>query len=106
MSEFPQPRYPTVRECLAAVSAEFGISVLDLVSERKNIRLARPRQIAYWLARMTTPKSFPEIARQIGRRDHTTVMHGIRIVEERRQNEPDFRQLTDRLLSALQTPAA
>lgn len=106
MSEFPLPRYPTIRDCLAAVSNEFGIGVLDLVSERRMISLARPRQVAYWLARMATPKSLPEIGRQIGRRDHATIIHGIRVVEKLRETEPEFRQVTDRLLGQLRQAVA
>jgi chromosomal replication initiator protein len=44
--------------------------------------IARPRQIAMYLAKQLTPRSLPEIGRRFGGRDHTTIMHGVRKIEE------------------------
>ena len=63
---------------LKAVSQEFGIPVNDLVSHRRNKRLTIPRHIAMYFAKEFTHRSFPEIGRKFGGRDHTTILHGVR----------------------------
>jgi len=56
----------------------------DMVSARRARAVARPRQVAMYLAKQLTPRSLPEIGRKFGGRDHTTVMHAIRRIEELR----------------------
>lgn len=73
--------YPSVAAIQAAVIAAFGVSQLDLMSRRAGRLIARPRQVGYWLARHCTPMSLPEIGRAFGRRDHTTILHGIAVVD-------------------------
>ncbi len=63
------------------VVAHFGIRDIEMVSRRRARRVARPRQIAMTLAYELTPHSLPEIGRQFGDRDHTTVMHAIKTIE-------------------------
>lgn len=65
-----------VSRILGVVSEVTGITVGDLVSERRARHIARPRQVVMWLARKHTKTSLPKIGREIGFRDHTTVMHG------------------------------
>ena len=64
----------TIAEIKATVADHFGITVLDLESQRRTLDVVRPRQIVVYLARRLTPKSLPEIARRLGNRDHTTAL--------------------------------
>ena len=59
------------------VADEFAITILDLESDRRARKIARPRQVAMWLARELTTLSLPAIGLHFGNRDHTTVMHAI-----------------------------
>jgi chromosomal replication initiator protein len=63
-----------------AVASHYGIPVQEMWSERKARSVARPRQIAMYLARELTGYSLPRIGRCFGYRDHTTVMHACRVV--------------------------
>ena len=71
----------TIEAILDAVCKEYELRREALVGARRLRRLARPRQIAYYLARHLTTQSFPTIAKCIGGRDHTTVIHGVRVIE-------------------------
>ena len=64
------------------VAAHFNIRVADMFSARRARQIARPRQIAMFLAKNLTSLSYPEIGRQFGNRDHTTIMHAVRKIEE------------------------
>lgn len=64
-----------------AASRHSGYSVADLISHRHRAPLARMRHIVMYLSYHTTSMSMPEIARQLGDRDHTTILHGIRKME-------------------------
>ena len=63
------------------VSAHYGVRVAEMFSARRARNIARPRQVAMYLAKMLTSLSYPEIGRQFGGRDHTTVMHAVRSIE-------------------------
>jgi chromosomal replication initiation ATPase DnaA len=89
---------PTMRHCLEAASAEFGISIIDIKSSRKTRPIARARQTAFWLARKVTASSLPEIG-DFFERNHGTVHHGIEAAEARRAVDFDYKEQTDRLLS-------
>lgn len=76
------PRRPVrLRAILTAVCRHFAIDPLDLLSQRRTAKIVYPRQIAFYLARILTTKSFPEIGRQYGGKDHTSVMHACRKIE-------------------------
>ena len=60
----------------------FGLKQADLLSERRTRTIARPRQIAMYLCKQNTTRSYPDIGRRFGGRDHTTVLHGVRRIEE------------------------
>ena len=63
------------------VCEEFGVTLMELLSARRAKHLARPRQIGMWLAKHTTLYSFPAIGMYFGKRDHTTVMHAIKVID-------------------------
>ena len=64
------------------VAKHYNVSRQELVSNRRTRVIVKPRQIAMYLAKMLTPRSFPEIGRRFGGRDHTTVLHAVRKIEE------------------------
>ena len=72
----------TVDEIQKTVADHFSLKQADLLSERRTRAVARPRQIAMWLCKQHTTRSYPDIGRRFGGRDHTTVLHGVRKIEE------------------------
>ena len=72
----------TVDEIQKTVAEHFTLKQADLLSERRTRSVARPRQIAMWLCKQHTTRSYPDIGRRFGGRDHTTVLHGVRKIEE------------------------
>ncbi|HWD60209.1 MAG TPA: chromosomal replication initiator protein DnaA [Stellaceae bacterium] len=75
-------RRVTIDEIQKKVAEHFNIKMADMTSSRRARIVARPRQVAMYLAKQLTPRSLPEIGRKFGGRDHTTVMHGVRKIEE------------------------
>lgn len=73
---------PRIVEIQQAVAEHFGMRLAEMVSHRRSRSVARPRQIAMYLARELTPLSLPVIGRHFGNRDHTTVLHAIRHVPQ------------------------
>src|SRR4030095_14301592 len=71
-------RKVTVDMIQKTVSEHYGLKQADLISERRARAVARPRQVAMWLAKQITPRSLPDIGRRFGGRDHTTVIHAVK----------------------------
>lgn len=80
---------PTLPEILSAVSDVFGVTVDALMSDRRDRGIARPRQVVAYLAKMLTPHSTIAVGNALGR-DHTTVMHAVRVVEGLRTGDRAF----------------
>lgn len=80
----------TIDEIQRKVADYYGLKLTELLSERRSREVARPRQIAMYLAKKLTPRSLPEIGRRFGNRDHTTVMHAVKKVEELRGKDPEI----------------
>ena len=80
----------TIDEIQKLVSAHFELKPLDLISARRARAVARPRQIAMYLAKRLTTRSLPEIGRKFGGRDHSTVIHAVRKIEELRDQDRDI----------------
>lgn len=72
----------TIESIQKAVAQFYNISVDDIISERRMRMIARPRQIAMYLSKCLTTRSLTEIARRFNRKDHTTVMHGVKTIED------------------------
>ncbi|WP_375380959.1 chromosomal replication initiator protein DnaA [uncultured Sphingomonas sp.] len=83
-------RRVTIDDIQKLVSRHFELKPLDLVSERRARAIARPRQIAMYLAKRLTTRSLPEIGRKFGGRDHSTVIHAVRRIEELRGTDRDI----------------
>ena len=71
------------------VARHYNVSRQELVSNRRTRVIVKPRQIAMYLSKTLTPRSFPEIGRRFGGRDHTTVLHAVRTVGDDCKNEPE-----------------
>jgi chromosomal replication initiator protein len=80
----------TIDEIQRAVSTHFDLKPVDLVSARRAVVVARPRQIAMYLAKRLTTRSLPEIGRKFGGRDHSTVIHAVRRIEELRGSDHEI----------------
>ncbi len=80
----------TIDEIQRAVSTHFDVKQLDLISARRAVAIARPRQIAMYLAKRLTTRSLPEIGRKFGNRDHSTVIHAVRRIEELRGRDNEI----------------
>ena len=72
----------TIEEIQRKVAEHYNIRLSDMIGPKRVRNIARPRQIAMYLAKQLTPRSLPEIGRRFGGRDHTTIMHGVRKIEE------------------------
>lgn len=80
-------RRVTIDEIQKLVSTHFDLKPVDLVSARRARAVARPRQIAMYLSKRLTTRSLPEIGRKFGGRDHSTVIHAVRRIEELRDTD-------------------
>ncbi|HPF45515.1 MAG: chromosomal replication initiator protein DnaA [Alphaproteobacteria bacterium] len=80
-------RRVTVDEIQRQVADYFNIKLADLLSARRARQVARPRQVAMYLCKHLTSKSLPSIGRKFGGRDHTTVMHAVKRIDELRQTD-------------------
>lgn len=91
----------TVDDIQKACAAHYRIDPSEMRSKRRARAVARPRQVAMYLAKKMTPRSLPEIGRIFGGRDHSTVIHAVRTIEELRQNnaemDADIRKLQRQL---------
>ena len=74
-------RQVSIDEIQKRVAAHYDVRVAEMFSARRARNIARPRQVAMYLAKTLTSFSYPEIGRQFGGRDHTTVMHAVRTIE-------------------------
>jgi len=70
------------------VAEHYNIRLSEMTSDRRARAVARPRQVAMYLAKQLTTRSLPEIGRKFGGRDHTTVIHAIRKIEELKLTDP------------------
>ena len=85
------PKRLTVEHVLKTVADHFKLKVTDLKSKRRQRAFAHPRQIAMYLARKMTGASFPEIGEKFGGKDHTTVMHNVKKIEESLSKDLDLK---------------
>ena len=91
----------TVDEIQKAAADHYGMKQADLISERRTRAVARPRQAAMWLAKQLTTRSLPDIGRRFGGRDHTTVIHAVRRIDELRAADPQLARDLDVLTRKL-----
>jgi chromosomal replication initiator protein len=94
-------RKVTVDQIQKLVSEHYNLKQADLISERRARAVARPRQVAMWLAKQVTVRSLPDIGRRFGGRDHTTVLHAVRRIEQLKAEDPQIARDVDVLLRKL-----
>ena len=95
-------RRVTIEEIQKRVAAHFNIRTSDMHSARRARSVARPRQVAMYLAKQLTSRSLPELGRKFGGRDHTTVMHAVKRIEELRQTDATLAEDIDLLRRMLE----
>ena len=87
-----EARRVRIEDILRIVSRHYKVPRNDLLSSRRSRDVVRPRQIAMYLAKSLTSRSLPEIGRRFGGRDHTTVLHSVRKVEQMMKDDGDLCQ--------------
>ena len=92
----------TIDEIQRKVAEHFNIRLGEMTSDRRARAVARPRQVAMYLAKQLTTRSLPEIGRKFGGRDHTTVMHAVRKIEELKGTDPALAEDVELLRRMLQ----
>jgi len=96
-------RRVTIEEIQKRVAEHYNIRLADMHSARRARAVARPRQVAMYLAKQLTSRSLPEIGRKFGGRDHTTVMHAVKKIDELRQADAGFSEDVDLLRRMLES---
>ena len=95
-------RRVTIDEIQRRVAEYFNVKMGDMLSARRARSVARPRQIAMYLSKQLTTRSLPEIGRKFGGRDHTTVIHAVRKIEQLREEDPALDEDVDLLRRMLE----
>ena len=95
------PAVPSVRDVQVAVCWYFGFRLTDFLSHRRTGKLIYPRQISMWLAKTLTMKTLPQLGRAFGGRDHTTILHAVRKIENLRQTDEHTRVLLAHLMGVI-----
>jgi chromosomal replication initiator protein len=96
-------RRVTIEEIQRKVAEHYNIRLTDMSSARRARAVARPRQVAMYLAKQLTSRSLPEIGRRFGNRDHTTVMHAVSRISELMQADAAFAEDVELLRRMLET---
>lgn len=91
------PGRVSIRDVQEVVCAKYGLGLKAMIARANCRSVARPRQIAMHLSREWTGKSLPEIGRQFGNRDHTTVLFGDRMTKARMVQSPELAQTVSEL---------
>jgi chromosomal replication initiator protein len=87
-----EPKRIRIEEIQRIVARHYNVSKQDLLSNRRTRIIVKPRQVAMYLAKTMTPRSLPEIGRRFGGRDHTTVLHAVRKIEDLTSNDVKLAQ--------------
>ena len=98
---FSQIRIITVDKIQNIVSNYFNIALSDMLSQRRSRPLARPRQIAMYLAKKMTTRSLPEIGRRFANRDHTTVIHAVKTITRLSEQDDEMKKNINQIKSLL-----
>ena len=98
---FSQIRVITVDKIQNVVSNYFNIALSDMLSQRRSRPLARPRQIAMYLAKKMTTRSLPEIGRRFANRDHTTVIHAVKTITRLVEQDDEMKKNVNQIKALL-----
>ena len=92
----------SIEEIQRKVAEHYNIRLSDMIGPKRLRAFARPRQVAMYLCKQMTSRSLPEIGRRFGGRDHTTVMHGVRKIEELKSTDSQIADDIELLRRALE----
>ncbi|KAF2989510.1 chromosomal replication initiator protein DnaA [Methylocystis sp. MJC1] len=92
-----EPKRVKIDDIQKLVASHYNISRSDILSSRRTANVVRPRQIAMYLSKVLTLRSLPEIGRRFGGRDHTTVLHAVRKIEELVSKDKSLAEVIDLL---------
>ena len=95
-------RKVTIEEIQRKVAEHYNVRLSDMIGPKRVRTIARPRQIAMFLCKQLTTRSLPDIGRRFGGRDHTTIMHGVRKIEELKAADSQLREDLDLLRRLLE----
>ena len=98
---FNQTKVVTVDKIQSTVSNFFNIPLSEMLSQRRSRPLARPRQVAMYLAKKMTTRSLPEIGRRFANRDHTTVIHAVKTITKLSEKDEEMRKNINQIRSIL-----
>ncbi len=98
---FSQIKVITVDKIQNVVSNYYNIPLSDMLSQRRSRPLARPRQIAMFLAKKMTTRSLPEIGRRFANRDHTTVIHAVKTISRLSEQDDEMKKSIGQIKSLL-----
>ena len=98
---FNQIRVITVDKIQNTVSNYFNISLSEMLSQRRSRPLARPRQVAMYLAKKMTTRSLPEIGRRFANRDHTTVIHAVKTITRLSEQDDEMQKNINQIKNLL-----
>ena len=91
----------TVDKIQNVVSNYYNIPLSDMLSQRRSRPLARPRQVAMYLAKKMTSRSLPEIGRRFANRDHTTVIHAVKTITRLSEQDDEMKKNISQIKSLL-----
>jgi chromosomal replication initiator protein len=95
------PVVVTIEHIMKTVADRFQVKISDLKSKRRTKILVQPRQLAMYLCRTLTDGSYPEIGRQFGGKDHSTVIHAVRQISDHILRDPQLKAAVDTLTKAI-----
>jgi len=98
---FSQTKVVTVDKIQNIVSNYFNIPLSEMLSQRRSRPLARPRQMAMYLAKKMTTRSLPEIGRRFANRDHTTVIHAVKTISRLLEQDDEMKKNINQIRSLL-----
>jgi chromosomal replication initiator protein len=90
-SQKTRPRHLTAKQVVEKTARYFSLAIEDLVGPKRDKEIVVPRQIAMYIIRSELHLSFPKIARELGRKDHTTAIHSVEKIEKEQAYDPDVR---------------
>ncbi len=96
-------RIITIEEIQKKVATKYNIKASDMSSNSRSRDVVRPRQLAMYLSKILTPKSLADIGKKFGKKDHTTVIHAVRKIEELSVEDKEFKEEVDLLTRILQS---
>lgn len=92
-----EPRKVKIEDIQKLVATHYSVTRADILSARRTANVVRPRQVAMYLSKVLTPRSLPEIGRRFGGRDHTTVLHAVRKMDDLVTKDASLREEVDLL---------